>query len=339
MSSAPSPRAASSVAIVPCVAPGCPAAATAKCRACLVAAYCGATCAAADWPTHKPACVRAEVDRLTAERAAAAAAAARDAFDSAVGECAAAACARKAIARCTRCRRAGYCGVACQTAHWPAHKAQCRLWSAEAGAAGTMVVYGAEAPASRGTDAAPASAAAAAGAARASTELWKARMMLWCNGDPTPDSTQVRRWQEAAALRGDLDAQCMVGFAFMHGWAPAERSHVKAVAWFRKAADAGQSLAQLLLGLCYDLGIGLAKDTALAIPWFVKAAAQGLAPAQFILGTCYASGRGVAANAALAASWYAKAAAQGFTKQQFAAAAFLSVKLGSSALAMLRVTR
>jgi hypothetical protein len=67
----------------------------------------------------------AEVDRLTAERAAAAAAAARNAFDSAVGECAAAACARKSIARCTRCRRVGYCGVACQKAHWVVHKAVC----------------------------------------------------------------------------------------------------------------------------------------------------------------------------------------------------------------------
>ena len=309
MSSAPSPRAASSVAIVPCVAPGCPAAATAKCRACLVAAYCGATCAAADWPAHKPACVRAEVDRLTAERAAAVAASARDAFDSAVGECAAAACARKSIARCTRCRRVGYCGVSCQTAHWPAHKAQCKLWSAEAGAAGTMVVYSAEAEAARGSEATAVAAAAAAGAgaARTSTALWR-------EGDPAPDAAQVRLWQESAVLRGDLDAQCNVGNAFFFGWAPAERSDKKAVAWFRKAAEAGHALAQWEIGRCFESGHGAAPDATLAASWFAKAATQGYAASQCYLGFCYEKGKGVAPDAALAVSWYAKAAAQGLSE-------------------------
>ena len=31
--------------------------------------------------------------------------------------------------RCKRCRRAAYCDTACQSAHWPAHKASCAVRS------------------------------------------------------------------------------------------------------------------------------------------------------------------------------------------------------------------
>ena len=32
--------------------------------------------------------------------------------------------------RCKACRKAAYCGAACQYAHWPAHKASCAVLSA-----------------------------------------------------------------------------------------------------------------------------------------------------------------------------------------------------------------
>ena len=32
--------------------------------------------------------------------------------------------------RCRACRRAAYCSTACQSAHWPAHKASCAVHSA-----------------------------------------------------------------------------------------------------------------------------------------------------------------------------------------------------------------
>jgi hypothetical protein len=35
------------------------------------------------------------------------------------------------LLKCTGCRQARYCGEACQLAHWKAHKADCRRWSAE----------------------------------------------------------------------------------------------------------------------------------------------------------------------------------------------------------------
>jgi hypothetical protein len=40
-------------------------------------------------------------------------------------------CSGAGIMKCTGCRQAQYCGEACQLAHWKAHKADCRRWSAE----------------------------------------------------------------------------------------------------------------------------------------------------------------------------------------------------------------
>jgi ankyrin repeat protein len=40
-------------------------------------------------------------------------------------------CSGAGLKKCTGCRQARYCGRACQLAHWKAHKADCKRWSAE----------------------------------------------------------------------------------------------------------------------------------------------------------------------------------------------------------------
>jgi hypothetical protein len=40
-------------------------------------------------------------------------------------------CSGAGMMKCTGCKQARYCGEACQLAHWKAHKADCRRWSAE----------------------------------------------------------------------------------------------------------------------------------------------------------------------------------------------------------------
>ena len=101
----------------PCIAFGCSAASLAECVGCRSAVYCGSACAAAHWPADEDDCGRWAAELSAAE---AAAAAARDAHDTAI-TCAVADCGKRSIARCTRCRLAGYCGTRCQAAHWPAH--------------------------------------------------------------------------------------------------------------------------------------------------------------------------------------------------------------------------
>ena len=58
----------------------------------------------------------------------------------------------------------------------------------------------------------------------------------------------------------------------------------------RKAADQGDSEAQLNLGFMYTLGHGVPKNYAAAASWYRKAAEQGHASAQFNLGLMYSSG-------------------------------------------------
>ena len=48
--------------------------------------------------------------------------------------------------------------------------------------------------------------------------------------------------------------------------------------------------AQFKLGVMYENGEGVPKDSVKAVEWYRKAAEQGYAPAQFKLGWMYANG-------------------------------------------------
>ena len=64
-----------------------------------------------------------------------------------------------------------------------------------------------------------------------------------------------------------------------------EKNEVKAVQLFRKAAEQGNALAQILLAGCYLDGVGVEKDENEAVKWLNKAVAQGHAGAREILET------------------------------------------------------
>lgn len=49
-----------------------------------------------------------------------------------------------------------------------------------------------------------------------------------------------------------------------------------AVEMYRIAAEQGVAQAQYNLGVCYDIGNGVAKDYAEAVKWYRKAAEQGI---------------------------------------------------------------
>ena len=57
----------------------------------------------------------------------------------------------------------------------------------------------------------------------------------------------------------------------------------------------------------YESGWGVAKDESQAVAWYYKAAEQGNAVAQFKMGVMYANGRGVARDDIQAVEWYRKA--------------------------------
>ncbi len=81
--------------------------------------------------------------------------------------------------------------------------------------------------------------------------------------------------------------------------------------WYRKAAEPGNALGQVGLGLRYEMGLGVNKDYAEAARWFRKVAEQGDDNAQSQLGYLYEAGHGVPQDYVLAHMWLNLAAASG----------------------------
>ncbi|MCG6901912.1 MAG: sel1 repeat family protein [Rhodobacter sp.] len=78
----------------------------------------------------------------------------------------------------------------------------------------------------------------------------------------------------------------------------------------RPAAEAGNPVAQNLLGDAYDDGNGVERDAAKAVEWFEKAAAQDFDKALHNLGLLYADGReGIPSDYARAIEYYDRAVA------------------------------
>jgi TPR repeat protein len=82
----------------------------------------------------------------------------------------------------------------------------------------------------------------------------------------------------------------------------------------RRAAQAGDAQAQYSLGMRYNNGDGVARDSKQAGEWFQRAAAQGVAASQYDLAYLYETGEGVTRDFMQAALWYKKASDQGYAK-------------------------
>jgi TPR repeat protein len=61
------------------------------------------------------------------------------------------------------------------------------------------------------------------------------------------------------------------------------RDDTQAAAWWQKAADQGDAVAQLSLGWMYANGLVVPKDGVRALDWIREAAEQGNATAQAVL--------------------------------------------------------
>lgn len=65
------------------------------------------------------------------------------------------------------------------------------------------------------------------------------------------------------------------------------KNYDKAIVLLNKASSKGYAGAQNTLAVCYEFGIGVAKDTKKAIEWYSKAASQNNAVAMKNLGKLY----------------------------------------------------
>jgi hypothetical protein len=112
------------------------------------------------------------------------------------------------------------------------------------------------------------------------------------------------------ALAGDTKAQLRLGIAFEFGDGVA-RNLDEAAHWYRIAADRGDPIAQTNLAYLYENGRDGVRDPSEAARWYMRAAVSGFARAQFNLGTLYLQGSGVERNDEEAAHWIGLAAEAG----------------------------
>ena len=92
------------------------------------------------------------------------------------------------------------------------------------------------------------------------------------------DSAQAKRWFEAAANKGHVDAQVSLGLLLFDS---GERA--VAMNWLRKAARTGEPRALLVVGTALFNGDGMKQDPVLGYAYVSRAAAQGLEPAKSTL--------------------------------------------------------
>jgi uncharacterized protein len=126
------------------------------------------------------------------------------------------------------------------------------------------------------------------------------------------DYSTALRLRRSLSEQGDAQAQFRLGIMYATGTGVAQ-DRVEAVKWYRKAAEQGYPLAQLLLGKNYTV----LQDYAEAAKWYRKASEQGYAPAQYELGLVYEAGAGVPQDYVEAAKWYRRAAEQNDEAAQY----------------------
>lgn len=124
-----------------------------------------------------------------------------------------------------------------------------------------------------------------------------------------PRNTELAvKWLTRAAEQGDSLAQFQLGQYFDDA-----EDFVRAAQWYQRAAECEYPLTWALcrFGELLEQGQGAPKDQPRAAQMYLKAAKLGDAEGAYRLGRCYEEGIGVDADCALAAAWYQAAADNG----------------------------
>lgn len=118
----------------------------------------------------------------------------------------------------------------------------------------------------------------------------------------------------AAALDAPAVNPLQHGLELFHAVRP---DYVRAIGWFRAAADAGDADGLAMLGLCQLEGLGMPADAVQARAVLETAAARDSAIGRFQLGRVLMTGRGGPADEARGLSAYVVAASMGHAEACF----------------------
>jgi eukaryotic-like serine/threonine-protein kinase len=135
-------------------------------------------------------------------------------------------------------------------------------------------------------------------------------------GNPKPDTPLPKSVTDLmqAAARGDPAAENSLGVLYLRGGEGLPRDEVKALDWFRKAAQQNYAKAEVNLGDMYLSGRGGLPEGSYAdaLSWFLKAAAQNDPAAEYRLGLMFERGLGTDQNPQDAVDYFRKAADQNY---------------------------
>lgn len=139
------------------------------------------------------------------------------------------------------------------------------------------------------------------------------------NAYKSGDYLKALNGYRSLANQGYSQAQLLAGLVYYDGKGVAV-DHEEAARYFKLAAEAGNPKAQFNVGLMYQVGDGLPQDYAKALHWYRLSAQNGYPESQVNLGKMFQQGLGVDKDEGIAAWWVSLAAEQGDVNAQISLA-------------------
>ena len=141
------------------------------------------------------------------------------------------------------------------------------------------------------------------------------------------DCTKALEWYTKSAEQGDSDAQWLLGDMYEYDRG-IEQDYNEALEWYTKSAKQGNSTGQWRLGNMYEYGKGVEQDYTKAFEWYTKSAEQDDSVGQWSLGCLYELGQGTIQNCVKAVELYSMSADQGDSQGQYNLARVLYFGIG-----------
>ena len=117
------------------------------------------------------------------------------------------------------------------------------------------------------------------------------------------------------AQNGDTQAQVLIGRCYENGLG-VPQDFETAAKWYQLAAENGNAEAQMLIAYACEAGAGVPRDPQAAVRWMERAAGNGSAEAEFALSQRYIAGDVLPKDHKRAFQWALKAARQGNPQAQ-----------------------
>ncbi len=124
---------------------------------------------------------------------------------------------------------------------------------------------------------------------------------------------KAKEWERAFAffhissLQGDIAGKVMLGICYQSGMGT-KRNYEAAFRLFQEAAEKGDSIGAYNSAVAYENGYGTKRDLNQAFFWYQRSAERGDLESMFQLGRCFYDGAGTEKNDDKALNWIRKAA-------------------------------